>query len=303
MLQVGAVAFELDRQSAARLRSQFFDPLKAPLFADGPGKDLNDDVEVPDADRFIESDDNAFGVVLSEVHRRIVRFTQQAIHIFGADIDSNRIEVCRVQLPETQAGEGVFQSGSEAVDAGSNRLEAFGPVIDGVHRGHDRQQSLRRTDVGGRFIPTDVLLAGLQGKAVGVASLSIDRDSDQATGHGALEFAARRKKSGVGAAKTDGHAESLGVADDDIHAPLSGRRQQSQRQQVRRRGDSQTPPATAFHELAIIVNLSILGRVLNQGAKVTVDRIKILKVAGDDINAQWFGAAAQDVDRMHKTSI
>ena len=52
-----------------------------------------------------------------------------------------------------------------AVHALARCAQPIGSVVDRVHRRHHRQQHLRRADVAGRLVATDVLLAGLQRQA------------------------------------------------------------------------------------------------------------------------------------------
>ena len=61
------------------------------------------------------------------------------------------------------------QVGGAAVDAAGDAAQPLGPVVHGVHGGHDRQQDLGGADVRGRLLAADVLLARLQGKPVGRA--------------------------------------------------------------------------------------------------------------------------------------
>ena len=79
----------------------------------------------------------------------------------------------------TQAG---GQDDRQPVHALCDCLEAIGPVIDGVHAGHDGQEHLRCADVAGGLFAADVLLAGLQSKAVGRAPVSVDADTYEAAG-------------------------------------------------------------------------------------------------------------------------
>ncbi len=101
--------------------------------------------------------------------------------------------ICSVNLPvltvmvskklfgfdgEAEGGEAGGEFGGEAVDPGGDGFEAFGAVVDGVHSGHDGEQDLRGADVGGGLLAADVLLAGLEGEAVGLGSSGVDRDAD-----------------------------------------------------------------------------------------------------------------------------
>ena len=49
----------------------------------------------------------------------------------------------------------------QAVGALGRLPDALGPVIDGEHRGDDRQQHLRGADIAGRLLAADMLLARL----------------------------------------------------------------------------------------------------------------------------------------------
>ena len=73
------------------------------------------------------------------------------------------------------------------VDALSDSFEALRSVIDGIHRCHDSQQNLCRTDVGGRLLTADVLLARLQRETVGGVASGILRYADEAAGKLAFE--------------------------------------------------------------------------------------------------------------------
>ena len=58
------------------------------------------------------------------------------------------------------------QARGQRVDARRDGAQPVGPVVHGVHAGHDRQQHLRGADVARGLVAADVLLAGLQREAV-----------------------------------------------------------------------------------------------------------------------------------------
>ena len=60
-------------------------------------------------------------------------------------------------------------------------------MVDGVHRGHHREQTLGRADVGRRLVPANVLLPGLKRHAQGLLAEAVDRDADDASREVALE--------------------------------------------------------------------------------------------------------------------
>ena len=123
------------------------------------------------------------------------------------------------------------------MDAFGNGANARGAVIHGVHRRHVGQQGLRRADVGRRLLAPDVLLARLQRHAIRGLALRVDGHADDATGQVSHVILFRGKKRGVRSAEPDGHSEALRVAEDDVGAHFAGRRDQRERQQIRRHGD------------------------------------------------------------------
>src|SRR5699024_6903661 len=68
------------------------------------------------------------------------------------------------------------------VHAGRDRVQAIGPVIDRVHRGHHREQHLRGADVRGRLLAADMLFPGLQGEAVGHVPACVFAHADETAG-------------------------------------------------------------------------------------------------------------------------
>lgn len=68
------------------------------------------------------------------------------------------------------------QEESGRVDPLGDGLDARGPVVDAVHGGDVGQQCLRGADVGGGFVPPDVLFSGLQGQPIAVAIVDVPSD-------------------------------------------------------------------------------------------------------------------------------
>ena len=98
-----------------------------------------------------------------------------------ARLDDHRVE----ELPVLQAEAGALQSAGQVdgalVDPPSNPAQSLGAVVHGIHGRNDRQQHLGGADVGGRLLAADVLLARLQGEAVGRTVLGVDREPDETT--------------------------------------------------------------------------------------------------------------------------
>ena len=104
------------------------------------------------------------------------------------------------------------------------RTQPLRAVVDGVHRGHHREQHLRGADVARGLLAPDVLLAGLQRQPEGRAALGVLRHADEAPGHVALVLVLHREEGGVRTAVAQRHAEALRRAERDVGAHLAGRR-------------------------------------------------------------------------------
>ena len=128
------------------------------------------------------------------------------------------------------ASEGGRQASGLAVHSLGDVLQAFGAVVHGVHRRDDGEEHLRGADVRGRLLPADVLLAGLQGEAVGRTSGGVDRHADEAARHRAAELVAGGEEPGVGTAVAERHAEALRRSDAHVGALLARRGEERARQ-------------------------------------------------------------------------
>ena len=93
--------------------------------------------------------------------------------------------------------EAVGETAGEIMNAARDLAQSIRPVINRVHRRHDREQNLRSANVARRFVAADVLLARLQGEAIGGTAGGIVRHADQSSGHMAFVLVARREISGV----------------------------------------------------------------------------------------------------------
>ena len=96
-------------------------------------------------------------------------------------------------------------------------------MINGIHRGHDGEQDLRRADVTRRLVAPDVLLARLQREAISGPPVGIVRNADESSRHVAFVLIARREISRVRSAEAKRNAETLRAADGDIGAEFARR--------------------------------------------------------------------------------
>ena len=149
-------------------------------------------------------------------------------------LDHDGVEELPVDQREAGASKPAARSRGPAVDAAGNAAQALGAVVHGVHGSDDRQQDLRRADVGGGLLAADVLLPRLQGEPVGRAVLRVDGEADQASGQVPLEAALDGHVRRMRPAVPERDAEALGGADGDVGPPLPRRLEQRQRQEVGR---------------------------------------------------------------------
>ena len=79
----------------------------------------------------------------------------------GAGVDQHGIKEGFAGNRAAVGTHAVGKQAGQTVDAGSDALDAFRPVIGGIHAGHVGQQHLRGADVRVGLFAADVLLAGL----------------------------------------------------------------------------------------------------------------------------------------------
>ena len=190
-----------------------------------------------------------------------------------------------------------------AADPLGDRLQPVRAVVHGVHRGHDGQQHLRGADVGGRLLPADVLLTGLQREPEGRGAGGIVGDPDQPAGELPLQLRTDRDEPRVRAAEPERHAESLRRSDRDVRADLARRAQQRQGQQVGGDDDLRLPLVRGLDQLGVITNRAGRARVGQQQPEEVTDRQRLgaqRQVRDDDLDADRLGAGLDDRDGLRQ---
>ncbi len=125
------------------------------------GEDRPERFEIGAAGRLVEGDAEMVGIDRPEVDPGVARLAAIVAAWPGTrtvSVSKNASVATSMPRPAQPFG----QNRGQAVHPSSDFLEAVGAVIDGVHRGHDRQQHLRGADVAGRLLAPDVLLARLE---------------------------------------------------------------------------------------------------------------------------------------------
>ena len=107
-----------------------------------------------------------------------------------------------------------------------DRRQTSRTVMHRVEAGHHREQHLGGADVAGGLVAADVLLAGLQSQAQGLAPLRIERLPHQPARDPALMGGGGGEEGGMGAAEPERDAEALTTANGNLHAQLAHWRQQ-----------------------------------------------------------------------------
>ena len=187
-----------------------------------------------------------------------------------------------------------------AVDGLGDRLQPVGAVVDGVEGGHDGQQRLGGADVGRGLLAADVLLAGLQGQAVGRDAGVVLGDTHEAAGHGALEALLDGHVGGVRAAEEQRHAEALGGADGDVRALLARGRDEGQGEQVGGDGDERAAFLGLGDHGGVVEHPAGNARLLQHDAVDDAVGQALGEVRDLDLEAEGLGAALDDRDGLRE---
>ena len=216
----------------------------------------------------------------------------------AGDVHGERVEPRVVPEVEPGLAQAGGQIGGEGAHPRGDRPQPVGPVVHGVHRGHDGQQHLGGADVGRGLLAADVLLSGLQCQPVGGAAGGVDRDPDEPPGQGPAELVAGGEEPGVRSAEAHRHAEALGRPDRGVGAQLARRDQQRAGQQV---GGHDGQPAGLVHRVDDRPEVADDARgpgVLQQhGVGVGGGQVGG-RVAHHHVEAQWLGPGCHHGDRL-----
>src|SRR5438046_3613905 len=137
-------------------------------------------------------------------------------------------------------------------------------MVDGIHRGHDREKNLRGANITRGLVAADVLLAGLQCQPVDRTSFYIVGNSDKPSGHVPLVFIARGKVGCVRTAESKRNAETLGAADDDIDIKFPGWPQEGEGENVRGDDNERSRGMRLLDKIRVIMDRAVCCRVLQQ---------------------------------------
>ena len=202
------------------------------------------------------------------------------------DVEREGVEEGVAHELDPGAAQACAEDGGQAVGAGGDAGQAFGPVPDREHAGDVGEQDLGRADVGGGLLAADVLLAGLERHAQRGLAAGVDRDADDPAGHGALVGVLGGEEGGVRAAIADGDAEALGRAEGDVGTQLAGRGQEGEGQEVGGDGGEAAFGLDGADGGAEVADAAVGGGVLEDGAEDVLGLDLVERVADDEVDAQ-----------------
>ncbi len=216
----------------------------------------------------------------------------------GVGLERDGVEERVVQHLEAERAGGVRQHPRARVHQLGDLPHAVRAMPHRVHAGAHREQHLRGADVARRLLAADVLLARAERHAQAGPAGAVLRDADDAPGELPLVLVLRREKRRVRAAVTEWHAETLRVADGDVGAPLAGRHEQREREQVGRGRDQRARLVRALGERAEVARAAVGGRILHQRADDAARELERVGIGDHDVHALRRGARSHDGDRL-----
>mmetsp|Transcript_1234 Transcript_1234/g.2447 ORF Transcript_1234/g.2447 Transcript_1234/m.2447 type:complete len:355 (+) Transcript_1234:1912-2976(+) len=217
-----------------------------------------------------------------------------------AHFHGHRVEKRLVLRRVTTSGQRCGQPRGAQVHPLGDRAQTLGAVENGVKACHDSQQGLGGANVGGRLLASDMLLAGLQGQAVGLLAVAVDADPDDAPRQRALERIAAGHEGGMRPAVAKRHAKALRRADGDVRAHGARLFQQRQRQQIGGHDSDGLVLVQSRDQVGGIRESAEGAGVLEQGAK---DLLGLHAVTSRDLNLdpQRLGPGLDDRDGLGMT--
>ncbi|CAM4411085.1 hypothetical protein PARU111607_17590 [Palleronia rufa] len=181
------------------------------------------------------------------------------------------------------------------MDALGDRLEPVRTVEHGVESRHDRQQCLGGTDVAGRLLAPDMLLAGLQAQPVGLVAPRVDGHAHDPPRHRPLHGVPARHVGGMGPAIAHRYAEALRRAHGDIRPHGARFLEQRQRQRI---GDHDTHGVRVMQvgdQVRHVAQPAVRARILEHAGK-DLPRRHVVGRADHDLQAQGRASCADHRD-------
>ena len=244
----------------------------------------------------VERDADTPGAELPKVDPPFLCLGNHAVRRL-AKRDSDRVEKMLRLHRLAKLPQAVGQRLGLGVDASADLPQPVGAVVHGVHRGDVGQQRLRGADVARGLVAADVLLACLQRQPQGRAAVRVLGHADDPARQPPLVFVPCGDERRVRAAVAHRHAETLRAADGDVRAEFAGRLDLREHQQVGRDDGQRVVVVCACNEPARVGQRAVGGRVLQHHGKHRRAEVELVRIAGDDPDADRLGARAQHGER------
>ena len=144
-----------------------------------------------------------------------------------------------------------------------------------------------------------MLLAGLEGQAIGGAALGVTGHPDQPAGQVPLVRLAGGEEGGVGAAEAHGNAEALGRAHRHVRPELARGPEQGQGEEIGGHHEQGPGGVRPLGEIGRVPDDAVGGRVLHEHAEQPLSlEVRGLRPADVDLDAQGLGPGAHHRDRL-----
>ncbi len=247
---------------------------------------------------FIQGDAEAFRLIRRSPlrhHPQVdLRLGCRSMHGSGiAATDHHGVEPLSRSNRVTQGHQSSLQSTSQAHDPLCDGGQSVRPMVNRIEGSHHCQQHLRRADVAGGLVASDVLLTGLKSQAQSWLALGIPGLAHQSAGNLALVGIPGGEESGVRSAETHRHAEALGAADGNVSTEGGHRRDQGLSQGIDGHGHQSPGLMSPLDQSSGVPDLALLAGQLQQYAEHRGIEHEIAGIQPLQLDVQRLGAGLQ----------
>ena len=255
-------------------------------------------VDVRHRGGLVEREAHGVGVELADVHAVCLAVRDGLVRAVRA-AERDGVEKRVGGFRKANLGGALGEDGREAVGLVGDRLEPGWSVVDGVEPRHVREERLRGADVGSRLIAADVLLSGLHRHAERGRAFGVDGHADDASGHEPLVVLGGCEVPGVGPAEAHGNAEALRGSDADVGAPLAGRHEGREREEIGGGDNLGARRVSGLDDGGVVDDGAVGGGVLEEhAADVVAGVVEAVLIADDDGESESVGARLAHLDRL-----
>ncbi len=178
--------------------------------------------------------------------------------------------------------------------------QTLGTVVYAVESRHRGHQGRGGADVRGGALALDVLLAHLESHAQRAVAEAVHRDAYDASGHVALEHLAGGHVACRGASEAHRASQTLRRADGYVGAPLRGRREQREREDVGHGRQQCSGLVSTSRESGVIAHLAVSGGVLHDGSELVARELVGVVIVDYELYAERLAASQKHVERLRE---